>query len=155
MSLKTEPRFSPRQRLTRGLTYSALGPVDVTRGVAGLTANSARSGAALLRKRYRDGELGQQLSIAQENLAKELASAPENLAKELAAAQEVVTALPHALQDARQAQHRKRRPWLKIAVLTAVLAGGAVAFSKARGSSNPQPQQQPPRPTGSDGQPTR
>ncbi len=154
MSLKPESRVSPRQRLTRGLTYSALGPVDVTRGVAGLTANSARSGAALLRKRYQDGELGQQLGIAQEQITKELAAAPEHLAKELAAAQEVVSALPHALQDARQAQYRRRRPWLKIVLLTAAVAGGVVVFSKARGSSDPQPQQPAQRP-GGDGQPTR
>lgn len=33
MSEQVETRLTPRERLTRGLAYSAVGPVDVTRGL--------------------------------------------------------------------------------------------------------------------------
>ena len=39
MSAKNHTRLSPRQRLSRGLTYTAVGPVDVTRGIVGLGAS--------------------------------------------------------------------------------------------------------------------
>lgn len=101
MSAKTDSRLTPRQRLARGLSYSAQGPVDVTRGVVGLSVQSAQSTASQLRRRYQEGRL-----------ARELAAAQETLAQELAAAQEVVTSLPQALQDARRAQRRGKRPWV-------------------------------------------
>ena len=50
-------RLSPRQRLTRGLKYSTVGPVDVTRGAVGIGVGSAQSSAAWLRDRYRSGRL--------------------------------------------------------------------------------------------------
>lgn len=57
MSEQVETRLTPRERLTRGLAYSAVGPVDVTRGLlelgVGLGLQSARSTAAGLRRRYR------------------------------------------------------------------------------------------------------
>ena len=37
MSSKTDVRLTPSQRLGRGLKYSAVGPVDVTRGTVGLS----------------------------------------------------------------------------------------------------------------------
>lgn len=47
MSEQVETRLTPRERLTRGLAYSAVGPVDVTRGLlelgVGLGLQSARS----------------------------------------------------------------------------------------------------------------
>lgn len=60
MSEQVETRLTPRERLTRGLAYSAVGPVDVTRGLlelgVGLGLQSARSTAAGLRRRYRKAD---------------------------------------------------------------------------------------------------
>ncbi len=123
MSAKAETRLTPRERLARGLTYTAVGPVDVTRGVVGLTVNGAQSTASELRRRYQEGRL-----------AREIAAAQETLAQELAAAQEVVSGLPQALQDARRAQRRRPRPWVIAGAAVLILAGGAVAFSIVRRS---------------------
>ncbi|HYB39794.1 MAG TPA: cell wall synthesis protein CwsA [Mycobacterium sp.] len=133
MSAKTDNRLTPRQRLTRGLTYTAVGPVDVTRGAVGLGVHSARAGAADLRRRYWEGRL-----------ARELAAAQEAIGQELAAAQEVVAGLPQALQEARRSQRRRKRPWVIAGVAVVVLAGGAVAFSIIRRSSGPEPSPRPP-----------
>ena len=121
MIAKAETRLTPRERLARGLTYSAVGPVDVTRGVIGLSVNGAQSTASGLRRRYREGQL-----------ARELAAAQETLTQELAAAQEVVAGLPQALQDARRAQRRRPRPWVIAGAAVVVVAAGAVAFSIVR-----------------------
>ncbi|QLL07474.1 cell wall synthesis protein CwsA [Mycobacterium vicinigordonae] len=127
-------RLTPRERLTRGLTYSAVGPVDVTRGVVGLGVQSAHSAASEVRRRYREGQL-----------AKEIAAAQDTIGQELAAAQEVVASLPQLLQDARRNQRRSKKPWLIAGAATvAVLAGGAVAFSIVRRSSRPEPSPRPP-----------
>ena len=142
MSAKTESRLTPRERLGRGLTYTAVGPVDLTRGVVGLGIQSARSTASQLRRRYQEGRL-----------ARDLATAQEAIAQELAAAQEVVAGLPQALQDARRAQRRGRRPWLIAGVAVAVLAGGAAAFSVVRRSTNLQRDEPSPRPPSVDVQP--
>ncbi len=123
MSVKAETRLTPRERLARGLTYTAVGPVDVTRGVVGLSVNGAQSTASELRRRYREGRL-----------AREIAAAQESLAQELAAAQEVVAGLPQALQDARRAQRRRPRPWVIAGAAVVVVAAGAVAFSIVRRS---------------------
>ena len=77
MSAKTDSRLTPRQRLSRGLSYSAQGPVDVTRGVVGLSVQSAQSTASGLRRRYREGRLAREIGAAQETLAQELAAAQE------------------------------------------------------------------------------
>jgi hypothetical protein len=121
MSSKTAPRLTPRERLTRGLKYSAVGPVDVTWGTLGLGLHSAQSSAAWMGDRYRRGKV----------------------ARNLAAAQEVVAHLPQALEDARRPKSR-RRPLLLVAVGAVVLAGGAVAFSIVRRSSQPEPSPRPP-----------
>jgi Cell wall synthesis protein CwsA len=142
MSAKTGSRLTPRERLTRGLTYSAVGPVDVTRGVVGLGVHSAQSTASSLRRRYREGRL-----------AREIAAAQETLAQELAAVQEVATNLPQALQDARRSQRRSRRPWVIAGAAVVVLAGGAVAFSIARRSMRAERQEPSPRPPSVDVQP--
>src|SRR5271163_2363436 len=55
MKAKAESRLTPRERLARGLTYSAVGPLDVTRGVVGLGVHSAQTTASELRRRYRQG----------------------------------------------------------------------------------------------------
>jgi Cell wall synthesis protein CwsA len=134
MGSKAESRLTPRERLTRGLTYSAVGPVDVARGVVGLGAHSAQTTAAELRRRYREGRL-----------AREIAAAQDAIAQELAAAQEVVVSLPQALQDARSKHRRSRRPLLIAGVAVAVLAGGAAAFSIVRRSTrNQEPSPRPP-----------
>ena len=142
MSAKTESRLTPRQRLTRGLTYTAVGPVDVTRGVVGLSVQSAQSTAADLRRRYQKGRL-----------AREVAAAQEVLAQELGAAQDVVAGLPQALQDARRSRRRSKRPWVIAGVTVAVLAGGAVAFSVVRRSTRKEREEQSPRPPSVEVQP--
>lgn len=142
MSAKTGPGLTSRERLARGLTYSAVGPVDVTRGVVGLGAHSAQSTASALRRRYREGRL-----------AREIAAAQETLAQELSAAQEVVAGLPQALQDARRSQRRKPRPWVIAGAAVVVLAGGAVAFSIVRRSARNDGEEPSPRPPSVDVQP--
>ncbi|HUE35239.1 MAG TPA: cell wall synthesis protein CwsA [Mycobacterium sp.] len=137
MSAQADNGLTPRERLVRGLTYSTLGPVDVTRGVVGLGVQSAQSTASGLRHRYRQGRL-----------AREIGAAQETLAQELAAAQEVVANLPQALQDARRSQRRRgKRPLLIAGAAAVVLAGGAVAFSIVRRSARrgrPEPSPRPP-----------
>jgi Cell wall synthesis protein CwsA len=133
MSAKNDTRLTSRQRLSRGLTYTAVGPVDVTRGLVGLSAHSAQAGASSLRRRYREGRL-----------ARELQSAQESLAQELAAAQEGVTGLPQALQHARRSRRRGPRPWVLAGAAVAVLAAGAAAFSIVRRSTRDEPSPRPP-----------
>lgn len=133
MSAKAESRLTPRERLSRGLTYSAVGPVYVTRGVVGLGAHSVRSTAAQLRDRYHRGQL-----------AREIAAAQDTIGQELAAAQEVVANLPQAFQDARRSRRRGPRPWVLAGAALAVLAAGAAAFSIIRRSARPEPSARPP-----------
>jgi hypothetical protein len=132
MSAKTKAPLTPRQRLSRGLTHTAVGPIDVTRGVVGLGFNSAQAGASSLRRRYREGQLSRQLALAQETIAQELATA-----------QEAVTGLPAALQDTRRS-HLGKRPWILAGAATAIVAGGAIAFAFVRRSSRPEPSSRPP-----------
>jgi hypothetical protein len=143
MSAAAEFQLTPRQRLSRGLTYSAVGPVDVTRGVIGLGVHSAQSTASELRRRYRQGQL-----------SRDIAAAQETIAQELAAAQEVVSSLPQALQDARKSQRRRgKRPLLVAGAAIVVLAGGAAAFSIVRRSTNRDNSEPSPRPPSVDVQP--
>jgi hypothetical protein len=134
MGARNDTRLTPRQRLNRGLAYTAVGPVDVTRGVVGLGVHSAQAGASSLRRRYLEGQLAGELQRAQGALV-----------QELAAAQEVIAGLPEALQQARRSQRRGKRPWL-IAGFAAVvvLAGSAAAFSIVRRSSRREPSSLPP-----------
>lgn len=133
MSAKNETRLTPRQRLSRGLTYTAVGPVDLTRGIVGLSAHSAQAGASSLRRRYQEGRL-----------ARDLQDAQEALAQELAAAQEVIGGLPQAIQQARRSHRRGPRPWVLAGAAVAVLAVGAAAFSIVRRSSRQEPSPRPP-----------
>jgi hypothetical protein len=130
MRAKNHTRLTPRERLSHGLASTAVGPVDVTRGLVGLGVHSAQAGASSLRRRYHEGRL-----------AHDLHSAQEALVQELAAAQEVVTGLPEALQ---QAQRHRKRPLLIAGVAVAVLAAGAAAFSIVRRSARPEPSALPP-----------
>ena len=133
MRAKNHTRLTPRERLSRGLASTAVGPVDVTRGLVGLGVHSAQAGASSLRRRYHEGRL-----------AHDLHSAQEALVQELAAAQDVVTGLPEALQQARRAQRHGKRPLLIAGVAVAVLAAGAAAFSIVRRSTRPEPSSLPP-----------
>jgi hypothetical protein len=132
MSSKTDVRLTPSQRLGRGLKYSAVGPVDVTRGTVGLSLQGAQSAVSRVRRR-----------LDESRLAKELGDAQETIAQELAAAQEVLSNLPQVIADARKPK-RRRRPLLLAVVGVAVLAGGAVAFSIVRRSMQPEPSSLPP-----------
>lgn len=102
-----------------------MGPVDVTRGVVGISANTVSAAAAGLRKRYESGRLRRQL----------------------AAAAQTVAALPEVLQEAAaapQAKPRRRRRLLLAGAAVATLAGGALAFSIVRRSTRPEPSPLPP-----------
>jgi cell wall synthesis protein CwsA len=132
MSSKTDGRLTPSQRLGRGLKYSAVGPVDVTRGTVGLSWQGAQSAAGGLRRR-----------LEKSRLTKELVDAQDTIAQELAAAQEVLANLPQVIADARKPK-RRRRPLVLAAVGAVVLAGGAVAFSIVRRSMQPDPSPLPP-----------
>jgi hypothetical protein len=112
MRAKNHTRLTPRERLSRGLASTAVGPVD----------------ASSLRRRYHEGRL-----------AHDLHSAQEALVQELAAAQDVVAGLPEALQQARRAQRRRPRPWVLAGAAAVVLAAGAAAFSIVRRSKQPEP----------------
>jgi hypothetical protein len=130
---KTKPdRLSSRQRLARGLKYSTVGPVDVTRGALGVSLHSVGSSASWLRDRYRSGMLREDLEAAQDAIA-----------NELAAAQEVVANFPQALKQARRSK-RRPRPLLLVAGGVVVLGVGAVAFSIIRRSRQPEPSPRPP-----------
>ncbi len=136
MSPQTDARLTSSQRLSRGLKYSAVGPIDVTRGALGIGLHSAQSSATWVGNRYRNGRLRSQLT-------KDLANAQEAIAAEIAAAQEVVANLPQALQDARKPR-RGRKPLVLAALGVVALAGGAAAFSIIRRSSQPEPSPRPP-----------
>jgi Cell wall synthesis protein CwsA len=133
MSSKTKPaRLTPRERLARGLKYSTVGPVDVTRGALGVSVHSVGSSAGWLRDRYRSGKLREDLEAAQDAIA-----------NELAAAQEVVSSLPRTFKDARRSK-RRPRPWALALAGVAVLGVGAVTFSIIRRSTQPEPSPRPP-----------
>jgi hypothetical protein len=132
MSSKTDARLTPSQRLSRGLKYSAVGPVDVTRGTVGLSWHGAQSAAGSLRRR-----------LEKSRLTKELGDAQDTIAQELAAAQEVLANLPQVIADARKPK-RRRRPLVMVAAGALLLAGGAVAFSIVRRSMQPEPSPLPP-----------
>ncbi len=131
MTSKTDVRLTSGQRLGRGLKYSTVGPVDVAVGALGLGLNSAHSSATWVGDRYRKSRVARQLRA-------ELSAAQDTLAHEFAAAHEVVSNLPQALQEARKPR-RRRRPLLIAALAGVVLAGGAVAFSVIRRSSQREP----------------
>jgi hypothetical protein len=129
-------RLTPAGRIARGLKYTTVGPVDVTRGTLGVGFNSTKSSAAWVANRYRRGRIKSQLR-------KDLATAQEAIANELAVAQEVVTHIPQVLQEARKSR-RRPRPLVLVGAGVAVLAVGAVSFSIIRRSTQPDPSPLPP-----------
>jgi Cell wall synthesis protein CwsA len=127
MAAKTDPPLTPAQRLNRGLTRTVSGPVDVTRGVAGLATQTISSAASGVRGRYRASKLRRDLGEAQSALR-----------QELTAAQEAVTNLPHVLAETRADKRGKPRlRTLATAAGVTVLAGGAAAFSAVRHTVRP------------------
>ena len=137
MSSKTKAdRLTPKQRLARGLKYTAVGPVDVTRGALGLSLSSAQASTTWVGNRYRRGRVANQLG-------KDLAAAQATIVNELATAREVVADLPQTLKDARRSR-RSPRPLLLLAGGVVVLGLGAVAFSIVRRSTQPDPSPRPP-----------
>lgn len=132
MSSKTDARLSPGQRLSRGLRYTAVGPVDVTRGTVGLSWQGAHSAASSLRQR-----------LEKSSLAKELEDAQDSIAHELAAAQAVLANLPQVIADARKPK-RRPRPLVLAAAGVAMIAVGGVVFSIVRRSMQPDPSPRPP-----------
>ncbi|MGY4708391.1 cell wall synthesis protein CwsA [Mycolicibacterium sp. CBM1] len=131
MGRKTEPKLTSRERLTRGLHYTAVGPVDITRGVVGISAHSAEAAAAGIRRRAREAR------AVRDDVAKEVA-------KEAAAVKQVVAELPQALQEARKAPRRRRRRLLVFGGLGLAVIGGAAALVVIRRSSQPEPSALPP-----------
>lgn len=128
--------LTPRQRLARGLTYSAVGPLDVTRGAVGLGVQSAGSSAAWLRDRYRSGAVRRDLEAAREALVAELTAAQEAIAA-------LPGALPASVRTSRKVR-RRPRPVVLAAAGVAVVAVGAVTFSIVRRSTQPDPSPLPP-----------
>jgi hypothetical protein len=132
MTLNTDARLTPGQRLSRGLRYTALGPVDLTRGTVGLSWQGAHSAAGGLRQRFEKSRL-----------AKEIEEAQETIAGEIAAAQEVLANLPQIIADARKPK-RRPRPLVLAAAGVALIAVGGVTFSIVRRSMQPEPSPRPP-----------
>ncbi|RDH75669.1 cell wall synthesis protein CwsA [Mycolicibacterium moriokaense] len=132
MSSKADIRLSPGQRLSRGLRYTAVGPVDVTRGTVGLSWQGAHSAASSLRQR-----------LERSRLAREIEDAQETIASEIAAAQEMLSNLPQALAEARKPK-RRPRPWVLAVAGVGLIAVGAVTFSIVRRSMEPEPSPRPP-----------
>ena len=62
--------IDPGERIARGLKYSTVGPIDVTRGALGVGVNSTQSSASWVANRYRRGRIKSQLR-------KDLAAAQE------------------------------------------------------------------------------
>jgi preprotein translocase subunit Sss1 len=132
MTLNTDAGLTPGQRLSRGLRYTALGPVDLTRGTVGLSWQGAHSAAGGLRQRFEKSRL-----------AKEIEEAQETIAGEIAAAQEVLANLPQIIADARKPK-RRPRPLVLAAAGVALIAVGGVVFSIVRRSMQPEPSPRPP-----------
>lgn len=121
MGRKTEIRLTPRERLSRGLRYSAIGPVDVTRGAIGVSAQSARATAAQVRKRFQE--------------AREAAAEWDAL-DEQGPVQQVVAAVPQVIHEVRVSQRRHRRIWVFGALGVVSVVAGAIAFRTIRSSQS-------------------
>lgn len=56
MSTDTDVRLTPAQRFSRGLKYTVVGPVDLTRGTIGLGLSSAATSASWIGRQIRESE---------------------------------------------------------------------------------------------------
>jgi hypothetical protein len=142
MSTDSDIRVTPTRRLARGLAHTAAGPVDVTRGIVGLAAQSVAATVGGLRQQYRKNS-------ARRHLRKEVAAAREMVGRELTdvrdAVQVAVQALPQTLSDAGTAPRKNHRKPLALAGAgLLLLAGGAAVFSKVRRSRHAEPSSLPP-----------
>lgn len=137
MSSKTDARLSPGQRLSRGLRYTAVGPVDVTRGTVGLSWQGMQSAATGIRQRVEKSRLAKEL-------VQELEEAQESIAQELAEARAALANLPQTIADARKPKRRRPHPLLIAGAAVAVIAVGGVTFSIVRRSMQPDPSPRPP-----------
>ncbi|BBZ31129.1 cell wall synthesis protein CwsA [Mycolicibacterium madagascariense] len=129
-------RLTPAARIARGLKYTTVGPVDVTRGALGIGVNSTRASASWAVNRYRLNRLKAQVK-------QELAAAQSTIAHELSAAQDVVANLPQSIHVGK-AKRRRPRPLVLAGAAVAVLSVGAVSFSIIRRSTQPEPSSLPP-----------
>jgi hypothetical protein len=136
MSSKTDARLSPGQRLSRGLRYTAVGPVDVTRGTVGLSWQGAHSAVSGLRQRVEKSQLAK-------DLAREFEDAQVAIAGEIAEAREALANLPQTIAEARQPKRRPRPLVLAVAGVAMIGVGGVV-FSIVRRSMQPDPSPRPP-----------
>ncbi len=59
MSSTTDVRLTSEQRLARGLKYTVVGPVDLTRGALGVGLSSAASSASWLGRQLRKKEIAE------------------------------------------------------------------------------------------------
>ncbi|CAJ1494348.1 cell wall synthesis protein CwsA [[Mycobacterium] burgundiense] len=128
MTSSTESRPTPAQRLTRGLAHTAAGPVDITRGALGLSANAVAATASSVRQRYRSGQLRKELAAAQEALTRELSTAGEVLAE-----------LPETFREARANRRNSKRPWIIAGAVAGTLVLGGAAFAFVRRTKQPEP----------------
>ena len=131
--MTTRTRLTPGRRLARGLTYTAVGPLDITRGTVGLGLHTAKSVGGGLRRHYSNAHIGEEVSAAQEAAA-----------RQLSAAQEAVAGLPQAFGGVRRPNRRRRRLIIFSAATFVTLAAGTVAFWVLRRSSEPEPSRRPP-----------
>ncbi len=129
-------RLTPAARIARGLKYTTVGPVDVTRGALGVGVNSTRASASWVANRYRINKLKSQVK-------QELAAAQSTIAHELSAAQELVANLPQSVHAVGKTR-RRPRPLVLAGAAVAVVAVGAVTFSIIRRSTQPEPSPLPP-----------
>lgn len=127
MARRTEPKLTSRERLNRGLHYTAVGPVDITRGVVGVSAHGVESAASAIKRRAREARAVQ-----------------HDIAAEADAVKQVVAELPHLVQEVRKSQHRRRRRLMVFGFLGLAAVGGAVAVVITRRNRTPEPSALPP-----------
>lgn len=132
MTSTLETRLTPGRRLTRGLANTAMGPVDIGRGIVGLGVASARAATANAQVRLQRAQLHRQIEVAQQLVS-----------EELSAAQEVVAGLPEAIAQAGKSR-RVRRIGLIAGITLVSVAGAAIAVTVIRRSQQPEPSPLPP-----------
>ncbi|MFN8229170.1 MAG: cell wall synthesis protein CwsA [Mycobacterium sp.] len=134
METDTDIRLTPARRLTRGLSRTAAGPVDITRGTLGLVAQSVGATFGGLRQQFRKSQ-------ARKELRRELADAKSLVAHEFADVKQAV----QELAESKGGRGPRRKRLLIAAAGVTTLAGGAALFSTIRRSQRrPEPSPLPP-----------